>query len=208
MFSLTLIENWFTLKKKIKYGFSLSSEILKLVLVSLKLLIQRLLYTTDETPNPIQLHKGKFVLKDQRKLIQCGITAATMLESRKPYIGVTVANNYGNRIYWHLDRKDMIREVKVKLASTPHSSMASPERTFSLDSLGGSLEGNLQNPHPKDFTLGSSVNEKGVRPITLYDHGSHYSGTVAGGYPTSGSMSTESTRLYLIMDHQVFEEDH
>ena len=46
-------------------------------------------------------------------------------------------NNYGNIIYWRLDRKDVIREVKVKLASTPQSALASPQNKISFNSQGG-----------------------------------------------------------------------
>ena len=99
------------------------------------MIIQRLLYKTGATSNPVQLLKGKTVLEDYLKLNEYRITETDTLEARKPYIGLTVENNYGNKIYWRLDRKDTIREVKVKLASAQSSLAAvSPQVHFSFNS--------------------------------------------------------------------------
>ena len=47
-----------------------------------------------------------------------GIEDGSSLELLKPYIGLTIENNFGNKIYWRLKRKDLIKDAKVKVALT------------------------------------------------------------------------------------------
>ena len=147
------------------------------------------------------------MLEDDRKLNEYRITETDTLEARKPYIGVTVENNYGNKIYWRLDRKDTIKEVKVKLASA-QSSLAASQGQFSFTSQGGGLDGKLENPVPEDinFPDGTVPWVKGETPIALSLGETTYAGNFSSGGPSSGSISAEATRLYLIIEDQVFEE--
>ena len=146
------------------------------------------------------------MLQDDRKLNEYGITETNTLEARKPYTGVTVENNYGNKIYWRLDTN---REVKVKLASAQSSlAAASPQGEFSFTSLGGGFDGQLANPLLKDIKQpdGTVTSEKGSRPIFLYRDETTYDGNFSGGAPRAGTVSAEVVRLYLIVDDQIFEE--
>ena len=61
-----------------------------------------------------------------------GITDGSKLEVIRPYVGVRIENNHGNKIYWRLYRKDTIKEVKVKLASANTASLIDTTRTFSF----------------------------------------------------------------------------
>ena len=61
-----------------------------------------------------------------------GITDGSKLEVIRPYVGVRIENNHGNKIYWRLYKKDTIKEVKVKLASGKSASSMDTKRTFSF----------------------------------------------------------------------------
>ena len=118
-------------------------------------------------------------------------------------------NNYGNKIYWRLDRKDKIREVKVKLASTQSSLAASPENEFYFHAEGADFDGHLENPYSedqKDFK-GETIYEKGVRPLSLSQTNMTYNGANSAGCAMAGIVSAEATRLYLVTEYQANDEN-
>ena len=46
-----------------------------------------------------------------------GVQNGTKLDALKPYVNVKIQNNKGAVIYWRLERKEVIKEVKIKLAA-------------------------------------------------------------------------------------------
>ena len=70
------------------------------------------------TPEKLEIKLGDDTLEDPMPLHFYGIKNGTKLELLKPYVDVTIENNFGNKIYWRLRRKDLIKDVKVKVAST------------------------------------------------------------------------------------------
>ena len=69
-------------------------------------------------PEKLEVRLGDVTLEDPMPLHFYGIQDGSKLNVIKPYIRVTVLNNHGKLIYWRLNRKDIIKEVKVKLAAS------------------------------------------------------------------------------------------
>ena len=69
------------------------------------------------TPEKLEIRLGDVTLEDMMPLHFYRIQDGSRLELLKPYIGVTIENNFGKRIYWRLKRKDLIKDVKVNVAS-------------------------------------------------------------------------------------------
>ena len=70
------------------------------------------------------------------------------------------------------------------------------------------LDGELGSPLFEDVKRpdGTVTSEKGSRPIVLYLPRITNYGNFSGGSPRAETVSAEATRLYLIVDDQVFEE--
>ena len=66
-------------------------------------------------PERLEIRLGDITLEDPMLLHFYGIHDGSRLDVVKPYIDVTLENTKGTEIYWRLNRKDTIREVKVKL---------------------------------------------------------------------------------------------
>ena len=69
-------------------------------------------------PERLEIRLGDITLEDLMPLHFYGVQNGTKLELLKPYVGVMIENNFGHKIYWRLKRKDFIKDVKVKVAST------------------------------------------------------------------------------------------
>ena len=69
-------------------------------------------------PERLEIRLGDVTLEDTMPLHFFKIVDGSKLDLIKPYIRVMVKNNHGDLICWRLDRKDTIREVKVKLAAS------------------------------------------------------------------------------------------
>ena len=68
-------------------------------------------------PQRLDIRLGDITLEDPIPLHFYGIGNGTKLDVLKPYVNVKILNNRGAAIYWRLDRKDAIKEVKVKLGA-------------------------------------------------------------------------------------------
>ena len=68
-------------------------------------------------PEKLEIRLGDVTLEDPMPLHFCGIKDGSKVDVLKPYANVKIQNNKGAAIYWRLDRKDTINEVKVKLAT-------------------------------------------------------------------------------------------
>ena len=100
-------------------------------------------------PERLEVRLGDTILEDAMPLHFYGITEGSLLMLLKPYIGVRIENNHGTVVYWRINRKETIREVKAKLA-TIKSSDASSERVFSFSQKGTQFNGQVSERHPND----------------------------------------------------------
>ena len=78
-------------------------------------------------PERSEMRLGDVTLDDMMPLHFYGIKDGSKLEILKPYVNATIQNNQGATLYWRLERKDTIREVKSELAAFQSSS---PMRFF------------------------------------------------------------------------------
>ena len=69
-------------------------------------------------PEKLEIRLGDVTLEDPMPLHFYRVKEGSRLDVVKPYVGVMVENNKGNTIYWRLNRKDAIGEVKVRLATS------------------------------------------------------------------------------------------
>ena len=65
-------------------------------------------------PERLEMRLGDVTLEDPMPLHFYGVKDGSRLDMVKPYVGIMVENNKGNTIYWRLNRKDAIGEVKVR----------------------------------------------------------------------------------------------
>ena len=90
----------------------------------------------DVVPQKLEIRLGDVTLEDQMPLHFSEIMNGSKLNVLKPYVNVTIVNNKGTEIFWRLNRKDTIKEVKSKLAAVQTaSSTASIEIVFLLSSM-------------------------------------------------------------------------
>ena len=73
------------------------------------------------TPEKLEIRLGDVTLEDPMPLHFYGITNGTALAILKPYVTVSIEDNHGDVICKRLNRKDTIRDVKVKLSSSTRS---------------------------------------------------------------------------------------
>ena len=73
-------------------------------------------------PDKLEIRLGDVTLEDPMLLYFYGIKNGSKLNVLKPYVNVTVMNNKGTEIFWRLNRKDSIKEIKAKLATVQASS--------------------------------------------------------------------------------------
>ena len=127
----------------------------------------------------LEIRLGDVTLEDAMPLHFYGILDGSKLNIVKPYVNVKIQNNKGAAIYWRIDRKDVIKEVKVKLvASRP----AVPIR-FHLY---------YRNPYDNNPTRDFRTNQSGFNEIRGLQE---------------GCVSVEGMRLYVIRgDGEKFEE--
>ena len=72
-------------------------------------------------PEKLEVRLGDVTLEDLMPLHFYGVKNCTKLDALKPYVNVKKQNNKGAAIYWRLERKDAIKEVKVKLVAAKSS---------------------------------------------------------------------------------------
>ena len=63
----------------------------------------------------LEIRLGDITLEDLMPLHFYGVKDGSKVDALKPYVNVIIENNKGAVIYWRLNRKDAIGEVKVKL---------------------------------------------------------------------------------------------
>ena len=100
-------------------------------------------------PERLEVRLGDTILEEGMPLHFYSIIEGSLLMLLKPYVGVRIENNHGTVVYWRINRKETIREVKAKLA-TIKSSDASSERAFSFSQKGTQFNGQVSGRHPKD----------------------------------------------------------
>ena len=69
----------------------------------------------------LDVRLGEVTLEDWMPLHFSGITDGSTIQVLKPYVGVTILKNHGTEIFWRLERKDSIKEVKAKLTTAQSS---------------------------------------------------------------------------------------
>ena len=69
-------------------------------------------------PEKLEIRLGDVTLEDPMPLHYYRVKDGSRLDVVKPYVGIRVKNNKENTIYWRLNRKDAIGEVKVRLATS------------------------------------------------------------------------------------------
>ena len=57
-------------------------------------------------PEKLEVRMGDVTLENPMPLHFYGVKDGTKLDLLKPYVGVTIENNFGNKIYWRLRRND------------------------------------------------------------------------------------------------------
>ena len=72
-------------------------------------------------PEKLEIRLGDVTLEDPMPLHFYGIKNGSTLNILKPYVTVSIEDNHGDVICKRLNRKDTIREVKVKLSSSTRS---------------------------------------------------------------------------------------
>ena len=100
-------------------------------------------------PERLEVRLGDTILEDAMPLHFYSITEGSLLMLLKSYVGVRIENNHGTVVYWRINRKETIKEVKAKLA-TIKSSDASSERKFSFSQQGTQFNGQVSGGHPND----------------------------------------------------------
>ena len=100
-------------------------------------------------PGRLEVRLGDTILEEVMPLHFYSINEGSLLMLLKPYVGVRIENNHGTVVYWRINRKETIREVKAKLA-TIKSSDASSERAFSFSQKGTQFNGQVSGGHPND----------------------------------------------------------
>ena len=63
----------------------------------------------------LDVRLGEVTLEDWMPLHFSEIMAGSKIQVLNPYVGVTILNNHGTEIFWRLERKDSIKDVKAKL---------------------------------------------------------------------------------------------
>ena len=66
-------------------------------------------------PDKLEIRLGGVTLEDPMPLHFYGIHDGSRLDVVKPYVNIILENTKGNEIYWRLNRKDTIRDVKIKI---------------------------------------------------------------------------------------------
>ena len=107
-------------------------------------------------PERLEIRLEDVTLEDLMPLHFYGVQNGTKLELLKPYVGVMIENNFGHKIYWRVKRKDFIKDVKVKVAST--QKFLTPE-SGSKDEI--DKDGIINTEHLRIYlvTNGSNFNE-------------------------------------------------
>ena len=98
-------------------------------------------------PERLEVRLVDIILEEGMPLHFYDITEGSLLMLLKSYVGVRIENNHGTVVYWWINRKETIREVKAKLA-TIKSSDASSERAFSFSQQGTQFNGQVSGGHP------------------------------------------------------------
>ena len=73
-------------------------------------------------PERLEIRLEDVTLEDQMPLHFYRIKNGSKLDAIKPYVEATIQNNHGATLYWRLERKDTIKEVKSELAAAQSSS--------------------------------------------------------------------------------------
>ena len=103
-------------------------------------------------PVKLEIRLGDITLDDPMPLHFHGVSDGSLLNVLKPYVSVTIDNNLRSSLYWRLNRKDTIREVKTKL--TQYASQMKFDVSYKYESI-TEIRG----------VDGSGMNVEGMRPI-------------------------------------------
>ena len=83
-------------------------------------------------PEKLEIRLGDVTLEDPMPLHFYRVKDGSRLDVVKPYVGIRVKNNKENTIYWRLNRKDTIGEVKVRLATSSKGTCRNPDSDDSV----------------------------------------------------------------------------
>ena len=86
----------------------------------LKAHISVIMTSVNASPR-LDVRLGEVTLQDWMPHHFSGITDGSQIQVLKPYVGVTILNNHGTELFWRLERKDSIKEVKAKLTTAQSS---------------------------------------------------------------------------------------
>ena len=97
-------------------------------------------------PEKLEIRLRDVTLEDPLPLHFYGIKDGSILSILKPYVSVTIQNNHGNNLYWRLNRKDTIREVKKKLGQSTYQLKfdIKYKDSGSIDEIKGFQDGNVE----------------------------------------------------------------
>ena len=102
-------------------------------------------------PEKLELKLGDAILEDDAMPLHFyGVSNGTKLDVIKPYINVSIEDNHGLEIYWRLNRKSSIREVKQSLPLSTTHAMANGRFQ---DGYHGKVDGMRLYDVKKDLTL-------------------------------------------------------
>ena len=73
------------------------------------------------TPEKLEIRLGDVRLEDSMPLHFYGIKDGSKLDVLKPFVNTTIQNNQGATLYWRLERKDTIKDVKAELVAAQSS---------------------------------------------------------------------------------------
>ena len=80
-------------------------------------------------PEKLEIRLGDITLEDSMPLHFYGVKEGSKLEAMKPHVNVTLENTKGTEIYWRLNRKDTIRDIKIKLPTMSNRPGEYPDST-------------------------------------------------------------------------------
>ena len=80
-------------------------------------------------PEKLEIRLGDITLEDSMPLHFYGVKEGSQLEAMKHHVNVTLENTKGTEIYWRLNRKDTIRDIKIKLPTMSNRPGEYPDST-------------------------------------------------------------------------------
>ena len=109
-------------------------------------------------PEKLDLRLGDTQLENNLPLHYYGIENGSKLTVVKPYVTVTVEDNYGSKIYKRIDRKDTINLVKMKLSRMSEPSSAEP----------GNMSYSVYSTDEDGLRVKSVIKHRNIADLRLY----------------------------------------